>query len=304
LENRGIALDIHVRPRSMWARRALLKTAGNYDATILQRKMLEPTDMRLLRKRAKRLFFDVDDAVMYHSRPVGAIEQWRTRRRFRAVARSVDTVVAGNEYLAGLFRAEGATATILPTVVDPAHYQVKSHAPTDRPALVWIGSKSTLRYLAQFVPTLAEAGRRIPGLRLITIADVPITDSPIPTEHVPWSADTESASLARGDIGIAPTPEDRWTLGKCGFKIIQYMATGLPTIASPVGANREIVLENQTGYLPTSPDQWIDAIIGLATDPTKRQTFGTAARVRVKEHFSLERAADFWANLLAKEPHT
>jgi glycosyltransferase involved in cell wall biosynthesis len=300
LEKRGITLDIQVRPRSFFARRALFKTAADYDATILQRKLLDPIDIKLLRKSAKKLFYDVDDAVMYHSRPVGPIESWRTIRRFRATARLADTVVAGNEYLANLFRAEGAKAVILPTVVDPAHYQIKSHEPTDHPTLIWIGSKSTLRYLAQLTPTLREATQRVPNLRLITIADVPLPDPPIPTEHIPWSADTEAAALIRGDIGIAPTPEDRWTLGKCGFKIIQYMATGLPAIASPVGANREIIIENETGFLPNNESEWIESIAKLAADPSKRQAFGSAGRKRVEQHFSLTRAADFWAELLTK----
>jgi glycosyltransferase involved in cell wall biosynthesis len=282
----------------MFSRRSLLKRAAEYDAVLLQRKMLDPFDVRLLRKHAKKLFFDVDDAVMYHSRPVGPIQRWRTRRRFLAIARSVDTVVAGNEYLAELFRRQGAVATVLPTVVDPSHYQQKSHADTDCPALVWIGSKSTLPYLQQFAPALSEAARRVPGLRLITIADVPLPDPPIPTEHVPWSVETESAALCRGDIGIAPTPEDRWTLGKCGFKIVQYMAAALPVIASPVGANREIVRPNETGFLPKNPIQWSEAIAALAADPAKRQAMGLAGRRRVEEHFSIEIAADAWALLL------
>jgi len=264
LAQRGVLLDVHVRPRGLFSRRALLKRAAEYDAVLLQRKMLDPIDVRLLRKHAKKFFFDVDDAVMYHSRPVGPVERWRTRRRFLATAQSVDRVVAGNEYLADLFRRHGAVTTVLPTVVDPGHYQIKSHAATEHPTLVWIGSKSTLRYLSQFAPMLAEAVRRVPGLRLITIADVPLPDPPIPTEHVPWSVQTESAALCRGDIGIAPTPEDRWTLGKCGFKIVQYMAAGLPVIASPVGANREIVRPNETGFLPKSPTQWIETIAELA----------------------------------------
>lgn len=299
LAERGIDLDIHVRPRSILPRRHLLRRAAQYDAVILQRKMLDPLDVRLLKQNSRRLFFDVDDAVMYHNRPVGPLEQWRTNRRFRAIAKSAE-IVAGNEYLAEIFRGAGATASILPTVVDPDHYQVKTHARTDRPTLVWIGSKSTLRYLAQFAPALANAAQRCPGLRLITIADVPLMNSPIPAEHIAWSEASESAALVRGDIGIAPTPEDRWTLGKCGFKIIQYMATGLPVIASPVGANREIVLDGETGFLPNSQGDWPAAICALATDPDKRQAMGVAARRRVEEHFSITRAADFWSSLLKK----
>jgi glycosyltransferase involved in cell wall biosynthesis len=298
LAQRGIHLDIHVRPHPFFARRRLLRQAADFDAVILQRKLLDPSDTHFLRRHAKKLFYDVDDAVMYHSRPVGPVESWRTRRRFRATAQSVDRVVAGNEYLADLFRAEGADSVVLPTVVDPAHYQLKSHTPTDPPALVWIGSKSTMPYLNQFAPVFTEAARRVPGLRLVTIVDVLLDDPPLPTEHVPWSEETEAAALLRGNIGIAPTPEDRWTLGKCGFKIIQYMAAGLPVIASPVGANREIVVPNETGYLPPTPEQWATAIADLATNPAKRQAMGTAARRRVEEHFSLSRATDFWATLL------
>jgi glycosyltransferase involved in cell wall biosynthesis len=298
LAKRGVILDIHVRPRAILPRRRLLKQAADFDAVILQRKLLDPIDIRLLRKHSKKLFYDADDAVMYHSRPVGLIERWRTRRRFRATAKSVDRVVAGNEYLADLFRAEGSTVAILPTVVDPLHYQVKSHAPAEHPTLVWIGSKSTLPYLKQFAPALSDAIKRVPGLRLITIADEPVSAPPIPIEHIAWSESAESAALIRGDIGIAPTPEDRWTLGKCGFKIVQYMAAGLPVIASPVGANREIVLPGETGYLPENPTEWSDAIAALAGNLIKRQSMGAAGRRRVVEHFSIDRAADFWAELL------
>jgi glycosyltransferase involved in cell wall biosynthesis len=297
LAQRGVELDIHVRPRSVLPRRHLLRRAALYDAVILQRKMLDPLDTRLLSKNSKKLFFDVDDAVMFHSRPVGPIERWRTARRFHAIAKSAH-IVAGNEYLADLFRQRGATVNVLPTVVDPEHYQVKSHAATDRPTLVWIGSKSTISYVAQFAPVLASAAQRVPGLRLITIADVPLVNCPIPAEHVPWSVAGESATLARGDIGIAPMPENPWTLGKCGFKIIQYMATGLPVIASSVGANREIVVDGQTGFLPNSPAEWIAAIAALACDHAKRQEMGTAGRRRVEEEFCIDRAADFWAGAL------
>jgi glycosyltransferase involved in cell wall biosynthesis len=298
LSRRDIFLDVQVRPRSFFARRKLLRQASGFDAVILQRKLLDPMDVRLLRRHAPRLYYDVDDAVMYHSRPVGRIEQWRTMRRFRAVARAADCVVAGNEYLAHLFQREGAGTRVLPTVVDPRHYQIKSHQPAGNPALVWIGSQSTLPYLKSFGGVFAEAAKAVPGLRLIVVADEGWPDAPIPSEHVTWSEAQESAALVQGDIGIAPTPEDRWTLGKCGFKIIQYMATGLPVIASPVGANQEIVLQGDTGFLPTTPGEWADAIALLAGNVAKRGSMGQAARRRVEEHFSLARAVDFWAELL------
>lgn len=298
LRERGVEPTVALRTKNIFDNRNLYRSATDFDAVLLQRKLLDPWEARLLRRHARKIFYDIDDAVMYHNRPVSWMSRWRTGRRFRATVRVLDHVVAGNEYLANIFRQEGRAATVLPTVVDPARYQVKAHAQTPSPRLVWIGSHSTLPYLRQAIPAMAEAAKRIPGLRLVTIADQTLADSPIPVEHRPWSADTESASLAAGDIGIAPTPVDRWTLGKCGFKIVQYMAAGLPVIASPVGANAELVREDQTGFLPQDVGGWVQAIERLANDVSLRQQLGKAGRQRVEQELCLDRVADGWVKLL------
>jgi glycosyltransferase involved in cell wall biosynthesis len=299
LRERGFDLDVRLRRGNWMARHRLLTSAGEYRAVLLQRKLLDPWEARLLRRSAKRIFYDIDDAVMYHNRPVSWLSRWRTSRRFRATARAINHVVAGNEYLAGIFRAEGLPVTVLPTVVDPARYLVKRHAATDTPRLVWIGSHSTLPYLRQCLPALGRAAASVPGLRLVTIADETVRDAPLPVEHVPWSAAGEAEALRRGDIGIAPTPTDRWTLGKCGFKIVQYMAAGLPVIASPVGANAELVQSGETGLLPATPDDWPAAIEQLARDADLRAQMGRAGRDRVERELCLSHVADEWARLLA-----
>ena len=300
LRSRGFELDVHVRSRSVGERRDLFRRAGAYHAVLLQRKLLDPWDANLLRRHARRVLYDVDDAVMYHAKPVGWFSRWRTTRRFRATAGLVDHVVAGNEYLADHFRREGCTVSVLPTVVEPSRYVVKQHVTTGAPRLVWIGSRSTLPYLRELVPVIERAARDVPGLGLVTIADATIEGVSFPVEHAPWTAEGEAAALVRGDVGIAPTPSDRWTLGKCGFKIVQYMAAGLPAVASPVGANAEIVREGETGYLPTSDGAWVEAIIRLARDAPLRSQMGKAGRSRVESDYSVRRAADVWAELLAE----
>ena len=301
LRRRGFDLDVRVRSRGWSARRALLRSADAYDAVILQRKMLDPSDASLLRRHARQVFFDVDDAVMVHADGAGWFSRLRTSRRFAATTRHVDHVVAGNAHLADVFRKQGArAATVLPTVVEPSRYLVKPHAATDATRLVWIGSRSTLPYLREIVPALDRAARDVPGLRLITIADATVETTAIPVEHVPWTAEGEAAALVRGDIGIAPTPCDPWTLGKCGFKIVQYMAAGLPVIASPVGANAEIVRDGETGFLPKSLDEWPALIAKLAGDVGLRARTGEAGRRRVESNYSIEHAADEWARLLAR----
>jgi glycosyltransferase involved in cell wall biosynthesis len=298
LESRGIHLDIQVRPRNFFSRRNLLRTAANYDAVILQRKLLDPLDAKLLRRHARKIFYDIDDAVMYHAHPVGWISRFRTRRRFDATAKIVHTAVVGNEYLAQIFRERGIATTVLPTCVDPNHYIIKQHAATSEPKLVWIGSHSTLPYLHEHLPAIEAAAREVSNLRLTIIADESLHSDAISIGHIKWSADAEAAALASADIGIAPTPRDRWTLGKCGFKIVQYMAAGLPTIASPVGANEQLV-RNDTGILATTPAEWTQAIVKLARNAELRAQLGKTARQRVIDEYSFTRAADVWSALLS-----
>ncbi|CAN5491583.1 N/A [soil metagenome] len=307
LRERGIDLQVATWGKKLLDRSALIRSAAQFDAVILQRRLLDPSNARALRRHAKKIFFDVDDAVMFHAGDVGWWSRWRTDRRFVATCGILDHVVAGNEYLADIFRAQGCTASVLPTVVDPAHYRVKLHQPTDSSTpvrLVWIGSHSTIDYLHLITPALAEAATVVPGLRLTVIADRTLTDSPVPVEFVEWSEAGEAAALAAADIGIAPTPEDRWTLGKCGFKIVQYMAAGLPVIASPVGANSVIVREGESGFLAATPEQWTARIIELASDMALRAKFGAMGRRDVWSIYNTARAADFWASLLSSAGKT
>lgn len=304
LAARGFEMELVACPRGWHARRDLLRSAGDYHAVLLQRKLLDPWNWRLLRRHARRVIFDVDDAVCYHPHRVGPYSRLRTAVRFGATVRNVDHVVAGNDYLAGLFAGRRCSAaapvTVLPTAIDAARYRVKRHVPTDAPRLVWIGSRSTLPYLRQFLPALERATARVPGLRLVTIADATVRSAILPVEHVPWTLAGEREALCRGDIGIAPTPLDRWTLGKCGFKIVQYMAAGLPVIASPVGANAGMVRPGETGLLPARPEDWPDAIAALARDAHLRRRMGVAGRSLVERHHRLDDAANTWAELLSE----
>ncbi len=295
----GYTFDYRTRPGDLGVRERLIATAGDYDAVIVQRKLLDPSHARLLRRRSKRVVFDLDDAVMTQRRRVSAWSRWLKDRRFRATAAVADHVVAGNEYLAERFRDLGRPVTVLPTVVDPDHYVVKRHGPTGRPTLVWIGSASTLPYLRQSLPALEAAARRVPGLRLVTIANDTVASDVLAVEHVPWTEAGEAAALARGDIGIAPTPDDAWTAGKSGFKIVQYMAAGLPAIASPVGANADLVADGRTGLLPATSDAWAEAIVRLATDAPLRAAMGAAGRAAVLDRYTLDRARLVWRTVLS-----
>jgi len=298
LRERGVDLQIATWGKKLLDRRTLIRSAAAFDAVILQRRLLDPRNARALRKRAKRIYFDVDDAVMYHAGKVGWWSRWRTERRFAATCRILDHCVAGNEYLANLFRERGCATSVLPTTVDPLHYQLRLHQQSDVTRLVWIGSHSTIGYLSAVLPALGEAAKAVPGLRLTIVADKTIDNPPVPVDFVEWSEEAEVTALAAADIGIAPTPEDRWTLGKCGFKIIQYMAAGLPAIASPVGANAVIVRDGESGYLATTAEAWTARIVELAGNVQRRAEMGAIGRRDVWSIYNIARAADFWADLL------
>jgi len=303
LAERGFDLNIYVRPKG-WRASGLLKsklrTAGDYHAVILQRKFLSPSEAKTLRQHARRILYDIDDAMMHHNRDVGILSRWRTARNYAATTPILDHVVAGNEYLAAIFREQDRSVTIIPTMLDTPRYLVKTHEPTDTPGLVWIGSRSTIPYLEKSLPALEAAAKELPGLRLITIANATVRSKTLRVEHIEWTEDGEAAALCQGDIGIAPTPSDPWTMGKCGFKILQYMAAGLPVIASPVGANADIVQESVTGFLAKEAGDWPGAVLKLARDEQLRATMGPAARELVASRYTLHHAAKLWAEILAE----
>lgn len=301
LAERGVHFIPRQLPRGLIGRLRLLHSADDYDAVILQRRLLSITLLRLLRKRAKCLIYDIDDALWEPNRPLGAVAERRTRQRFEVLATLVDHVAAGSEHLAEAFQRRGASAKVIPTVLNPNDYQTKRHTDTPSPRLVWIGSRSTLPYLDSLRPALAESVRRMPQLELVTIADATLDPPPSPIRHIAWSGDGEAADLLEGDIGIAPTPDDPFTRGKCGFKILQYMAAGLPTIASPVGANAQIVIDRRTGFHAKTDHDWFNAIERLARDVDLRRSFGVAGRSRVASEYSIEVATKRWVELLASD---
>lgn len=272
-------------PRHAGQALAMLRWAAGADATVLCRRLFGPPLPRLLRMTAKHLVFDLDDAVMVKSsgRPSGT-----RRRRFRRTVRLCDQVWAGNDYLAGLCSRFNDAVVMLPTAVDPGKYSVASDKPRDTWDLVWIGSASTRKYLEAALPLLENLGQRIPRLRLKIIADFELPTQKLRTLPVSWSEEIEAAEIASAHVGIAPMPDDPWTRGKCGLKVLQYMAAGLPVIASDVGAHREIVIPGETGFLATSPEEWCEAASRLASDAALARGMSAGGRRRVEECYSLK----------------
>jgi glycosyltransferase involved in cell wall biosynthesis len=259
--------------------------ARRFDGVLLHRKTLSWLDARWL-GRARRLIYDFDDAVMFQARAPEQPHPGR-QRRFARTVRLADLVIAGCPILAGHADLAGAWASeVVPTGLDARRFPPKEdYGKAGAARLAWIGSASTLKQLEPLRPALDAVGRALPGATLRVIADAELYLDGLHVENVPWNLEAEGRLLAECDIGIAPLPDTHYTRGKCGFKVIQYMAAGLPVVTSPVGVNADYVRPEETGLHAATAEEWVAAVRRLAADPALRERMGRAARERVMQEF-------------------
>lgn len=304
LEAAGHRLSVRPLAGGLWRRIRVLRSARDADAVILQRKLLSRLEFALLRRYARRLIFDFDDALwLRDSYSDKGFDSPKRRRRFLRTVAGCDAVVAGNRYLA---RAVGggpaaARVTVIPTCVEPARYPLAEHTRTGGAArLVWLGSSSTLQGLERNRELMDALGEAVPGIRLKVICDrFPLFDK-LPVDPVPWAAATEAAELADADIGIGWVPDDPWSKGKCGLKLLQYHAAGLAVVANPVGVQRDIVRTHLTGFAARSTADWVGAVRALAADPALRLHLGRAGRRQAETTYGVTTGGAMWVKLLAE----
>lgn len=261
------------------------RSAAAADIVVVLRKTFPGPLLWLLRQLSRTLVFDFDDAIFCNSD--GTPSPTRMRR-FAAMASACDHLLAGNRFLADKAERCNRAVTIVPTCVDITRYAGEYRKPEDTLDLVWIGSRSTRKYLLEALPALRLAAVRVPRLRLKIIADFDLPDAGLPTLAIPWSAETEARELGSSHIGIAPMRADDWSRGKCALKVLQYMAAGLPVISSAAGANAEVVIAGETGYLVGDDESWAERIAQLADDAALRDRLGSEGRRRVNADYSIE----------------
>jgi glycosyltransferase involved in cell wall biosynthesis len=298
----GHHVEMRPLPRRWLGWLSLRRDLRRADGVLLLRKLLRRWQLHLVRHSAQLLLYDFDDAIFH--RDSYALRGWRSSgrsRRFTALMRAADAVVAGNAFLQSWAqqRARSQRIHVIPTCVEPSRYRLAAH-PRTRPGveLAWIGSSSTLRGLERIRPLLEQLGQRGPGLHLRVICDRFLELNHLPVHHCVWSEATEVDDLAAADIGISWLPDDLWSRGKCGLKVLQYMAAGLPVVANPVGVQAEMVQHGRTGFLVETADEWIEAILRLADDPALRRRMGQAGRQRVETEYSVAAGAAGWNQLL------
>jgi glycosyltransferase involved in cell wall biosynthesis len=276
--------------------------ARKFDLVWLEYEMLpwlpSWTELALLPKNMQ-LVVDYDDAVFhrYDQHRVSLVRKL-LGRKIDAIMQRADVVIVGNEYLGERAKQAGARRLeLLPTVVDASRYAVSEKEDASPVTIGWIGQPSTAKYLSQLVPVLKKMITKH-GVRVVAIGPKPAQFQQLPVEVRPWSEGTEAAEIQQFDIGIMPLSDSGWERGKCGYKLIQYMACGKPVVATPVGVNKVIVRQGVNGFLANTEAEWCDAIDVLCQDAALRKRMGAEGRKIMEQNYSLQFAAPRLAELL------
>lgn len=266
----------------------LLRAATRFDAAWVQYDLfpfLPGLAERALRLGSVPYIVDYDDALFHNYDRGGAVKTRLLGNKLAPLLTGARGCAAGNEYLATYLRRYNRNVRIIPTVVDTEHYRVVP-SPNERPVVGWIGSPSTWRYvepiLPHILPSIEAAGGRFRAVGSGRRGVHGIV------EFVDWAEDREVADVQGFDIGVMPLPDEEWARGKCGYKLIQYMACGRPTIASPVGVNRQIVDHEVNGYLASSVQEWQAALQALLESRARREAMGAHGRRIVEGSYSLQ----------------
>jgi Glycosyl transferases group 1 len=276
-----------------WRRRqADLEHLDSFNAVFVQKGVFPGLYSGFERKITARkpLVFDFDDAI-WLPRQGGSplLRALHRERTVQDVLRSASAVIAGNGFLAEYAQRFNRNVTIVPSTVDTNRYLQSAGSPI----VGWIGSSTTLPYLNQLALTFSEM-----NLKPRVIASGDPEKLEFACDFRQWRMETEFDELSQIGIGVAPLPDTPWEHGKCGVKVLQYMACGIPVVASPVGVHNQIVQHGNSGFLARSPEEWKSYLTELLHDPQLRARLGNAGREIVRRNYDVRQAAERLASVL------
>lgn len=272
-----------------------LFSLGRYDLVMIHREAspIGPPifEWWIAQVAKKRVIYDFDDAIWIKNTANPWISWLKNPEKTNRICTWSSMVYVGNQYLADFATQYNDNVLIIPTTIDTEHHHniTKKHSKNQAGKEIcigWTGSHSTLPYLKN-VEGVLKAIQRKHNVCFKIIADKAPQGLTIPFDFEEWNIVDEIDQLQAIDIGIMPLPDEEWAKGKCAFKALQYLSLGIPCIASPVGANKNVVLENQTGLLAETKNEWIEALERLLMDHALRSRLGEAGRGHVIERFSV-----------------
>ena len=298
------ALPVAAMLRGGVARLADLWRQRDFDLAMVQCELFPLIPGWLERALMRQPYiYDFDDAfyLKYRSGRLG-MARAVLGNKFDTFMAGSAAVTAGNQVLAKYASLHNASTHYLPTVVDTGRYLPEPARQNAVFTVGWIGSPLTATYLPELVQPLATLGAEAP-LRVVVIGGKAPAIPNVEVVELPWQENTEVELINTFDVGIMPLPDDDWARGKCAFKLIQYMACGVPVVASQVGANVDVV-DADCGLLASTPESWVQALRELRDDSGLRRRMGEAGRERVVEHYSLHATLPVLADVIHKVAET
>jgi glycosyltransferase involved in cell wall biosynthesis len=289
LSSKGVEATVSPYPRGLKENVRFLRDLPDYDILFLQRKRFNQPRLALVRRRARRIVYDFDDAVMYRNSKALEPASPTRRRRFNQMIRASDFIIAGNEFLKGQVLPLNSRVEVIPTAIDADRYPPKAYeAAKAKVTLGWIGDHGSIHYLEKMRPIFEAVGRRHPRAELKIVCDTFFECKHLPVIKKPWSSEDEVRDLQGFDIGVMPLMDDPWSWGKCGLKIIQYQGVGVPVVCTPVGINRDLVEDGVNGLWASTPEEWEEKLSRLIESPELRERMGREGRKRVMERFTVQ----------------
>jgi glycosyltransferase involved in cell wall biosynthesis len=292
---------------SMLGRFRDLVEASNADVVLIQREAImfgPPITEWIMTKMMRRpMILDLDDAtyIPYVSPTYGKwVSFFKWFSKTDSLINWSTLVICGNRTIADYVTEKGGSPVIIPTIVDTEQFKPDaSSVKQPIPVIGWIGTHSTYPYLESILPVLQDLARNYPfKLKIVGSGKKHLSLAGVNVECLDWKLDREVENFQSFDIGLYPITIDNWSTGKSGFKAIQYMAVGIPYVATPVGACLDIGIPNITHFFASLPDEWYKALARLLSDETLRQRMGNSGRLHVLEHYTIDVHAQKMANAL------
>ena len=253
----------------------------------------------------KKIIYDFDDAIWMSDKSMenGFVKALKWRKKIRQIITWSWKISCGNQFLLDYAIQFNQNSFLNPTTIDTEHlHKIPDvEIPNKKNTIVigWTGSHSTISYLKPFETVFQTLLKKYSHIILLVISNQkPNLNINSKSLHfVEWNPKSEIEDLLRIDIGIMPLPDDEWSRGKCGFKILQYMSLNIPSVASKVGVNEIIIKNGVNGYLCTTKDEWLSALEELIVDPEHRKQIGSRGKLTVDKYYSVSTNTDNFLDL-------
>ncbi len=263
---------------------------------------------RLVHKRAKRLIYDIEDNIhiqqnsilLVNPNPLIKFLKWPGKMQF--LIRKADHVITSSPFLNIDCKRITTTGncTYISSSLDIQRYQPKLNYSNNQSIVIgWTGTYSSKAYLDQLRNVFLRLAKKV-NFKLKIIGNFEYSLPGINLEVIQWSLDREISDLQSFDIGIYPLPLDNWVHGKSGLKAIQYMALGLPCVATDIGTTPMLITDRVNGRLVKTDDQWVNALEELVRNPQIRRRIGEQARIDAVSNFSLQKIGDTYDSILSE----